>query len=223
MVSENLVNTSTTSNFYIRGNVNSDILNKSRKLLGCYVIYDSNGNQTNCYENQNQLQAFLRSQLISAGYSAYWVPCLDCARLTDNALNAASGDKTLFFDASVFFYVEQQALATLNDALEVVLSYVYTLKSNAVSNSSLQVTSAITFTVDNGFKIDLSHPSLKGFNVEVYLDSLYTIPMTQYIYKLGSLGFDQASLIYQKNNNSSKLLYLQFTGPTTINVQITVI
>ena len=223
LVSENLGNTYTTSNFYIRGNVNSDILNKSRKLLGCYVIYDSNGNQTNCYENQNQLQAFLRSQLISAGYSAYWVPCLDCARLTDNALNAASGDKTLFFDASVFFYVEQQALATLNDALEVVLSYVYTLKSNAVSNSSLQVTSAITFTVDNGFKIDLSHPSLKGFNVEVYLDSLYTIPMTQYIYKLGSLGFDQASLIYQKNNNSSKLLYLQFTGPTTINVQITVI
>jgi hypothetical protein len=223
LVSENLGSTATTSTFYIRGNSNPDILNKSRKLLGCYVIYDSNGNQTNCYENQNQLQGFLRSQAISNGYSAYWIPCLDCSRLTDNALNIASSDKTLFFDANVFFYINQQALAVANDALEAVLSYVYTLYSNANGNSNLQSTSAITFTIDNGFKIDLSHPSLKGFNVEVYLDSLYTIPITQHIYKLGILGFDQASLIYQKTTASSKLLYLQFTGPTTINVQITVI
>jgi len=223
LVSENLGATATSSTFYIRGNANPDILNKSRKLLGCYIIYDSNGNQTSCFENQNQLQGFLRSQATAVGYSAYWVPCLDCSRLTDNALNAASSDKTLFFDANVFFYITQQALATVNDALEVVLSYVYTLNSNAVSNSNLQATSAITFTIDNGFKIDLSHPSLKGFEVEAYLDSSYTVPMSQYIYKLGILGFDQASLIYQKTTSSSKLIYLQFTGPTVINVQITVI
>tara|TARA_R110000868_G_scaffold139430_2_gene354207 strand:- start:257 stop:1555 length:1299 start_codon:yes stop_codon:yes gene_type:complete len=223
LVSENLGATATSSTFYIRGNANPDILNKSRKLLGCYIIYDSNGNQTSCFENQNQLQGFLRSQATAVDYSAYWVPCLDCSRLTDNALNAASSDKTLFFDANVFFYITQQALATVNDALEVVLSYVYTLNSNAVSNSNLQATSAITFTIDNGFKIDLSHPSLKGFEVEAYLDSSYTVPMSQYIYKLGILGFDQASLIYQKTTSSSKLIYLQFTGPTVINVQITVI
>jgi hypothetical protein len=223
LVSENLGATATSSTFYIRGNANPDILNKSRKLLGCYIIYDSNGNQTSCFENQNQLQGFLRAQATATGYSAYWVPCLDCSRLTDNALNAASSDRTLFFDANVFFYITQQALATVNDALEVVLSYVYTLNSNAVSNSNLQTTSAITFTIDNGFKIDLSHPSLKGFEVEAYLDSSYTVPMSQYIYKLGILGFDQASLIYQKTTSSSKLIYLQFTGPTVINVQITVI
>jgi hypothetical protein len=148
---------------------------------------------------------------------------LDCSRLTDNAINAATSDKTLLFDANVFFYINQQALATLNESLEVVLTYVYDLYSNAAGNSNLQSTSAITFTIDNGFKIDLSHPSLKGFEVEAYIDSQYTIPMTQYIYKLGILGFDQASIIYQKTVSSPKLIYLQFTGPTTINVQITVI
>lgn len=223
LISENLGATATTSTFYIRGNANPDILNKSRKLLGCYTVYDNNGNQINCFENQNQLQGFLRAQSVTSGYSAYWVPCLDCSRLTDNAINAATSDKTLLFDANVFFYINQQALATLNESLEVVLTYVYELYSNAAGNSNLQSTSAITFTIDNGYKIDLSHPSLKGFEVEAYIDSQYTIPMTQYIYKLGILGFDQASIIYQKTVSSPKLIYLQFTGPTTINVQITVI
>jgi hypothetical protein len=82
---------------------------------------------------------------------------------------------------------------------------------------------AIKLLRDNGFKIDLSHPSLKGFDVNVYIDSDYAIPMTQYIYKLGVVGYDQASLIYQKTTISPKIIYLQFVGPTTINVQITVI
>jgi hypothetical protein len=223
LTSENLGNTGTTSTFYIRGNANSNILNVSRKLLGCYTVYDNNGNQISCFENQNQLQGFLRSQNITTGYSAYWIPCLDCSRLTDTALNAASADKTLFFDASVFFYVTEQPVATLNDSLEVVLTYVYSLYSNAAGNSSLQNTSAITFTIDNGFKIDLSHPSLKGFDVNAFVDSEYTVPMAQYIYKLGVVGNDQASIIYQKTLVSPKLIYLQFTGPTIINIQITVI
>jgi len=47
--------------------------------------------------------------------------------------------------------------------------------------------------------------------------------MAQYIYKLGVVGNDQASIIYQKTSVSPKSIYLQFTGPTIINVQITVI
>lgn len=223
LTSENLGATATTSTFYIRGNANPDILNKSRKLLGCYTVYDNNGNQISCFENQNQLQGFLRAQNTSAGYSAYWVPCLDCSRLTDTAINAASADKTLLFDANIFFYISEQPLATLNDSLDVIITYVYSLFSNAAGNANLQVTSAITFTIDNGFKIDLSHPSLKGFDVIAYIDSDYAIPMTQYIYKLGVVGYDQASLIYQKTTVSPKIIYLQFVGPTTINVQITVI
>ena len=127
------------------------------------------------------------------------------------------------FDASVFFYITEQPVATFNESLEVILTYVYSLYSNAAGNSNLASTSAITFTIDNGFKIDLSHPSLKGFDVNAYVDSEYTVPMAQYIYKLGIVGNDQASIIYQKTSVSPKLIYLQFTGPTIINVQITVI
>lgn len=223
LTTENLGATACTPTFYIRGNANPDILNKSRKTIGCYVSYDNNGNQLSCYENQNQLQGFLRAQGETAGYSSYWVPCLDCARLTDNAVNSSTSDLSLLFDANVFLYITEQATATLNDALQVVLSYVYTLYSNSAGNSNLQPTSEIEFTIDNGFKLDLSHPSLKAFSVNAYIDSNKSIPMTQYLYNIGIVGYDQAGIIYQKTETSPKIIYLEFNGPTVIDLKITVI
>jgi hypothetical protein len=223
LTTENLGATSCTPTFYVRGNANPDILNKSRKTIGCYVSYDASGNQVACFENQNQLQGFLRAQGETAGYSAYWIPCLDCARLTDNAINSATADKALVFDANIFCYITEQATATLNDALQVVLSYVYTLYSNAAGNANLQPASEITFTINDGFKIDLSHPSLKAFDVNAFVDSNKSIPMTQYLYKIGVIGYDQASLIYQKTDNSPKVIYLEFNGPTIIDLKIIVI
>jgi hypothetical protein len=223
LTTENLGATGSTSTFYIRGNANPDILNKSRKQLGCYVTYDTDGNQVSCFENQNQLQGFLRSQGETAGYSAYWVPCLDCSRLTDTAINSSTSDKSILFDANIFCYITEQATATLNNALEVVLSYVYTLYSNAAGNNNIGVASEITFTIDNGFKIDLSHPSLKGFSVNAYVDQNKSIPMTQYLYNLGIPGYDQAGLIYQKTETSPKIIYLEFNGPSVIDLKITII
>lgn len=220
---ENLGSTYANCVFYLRGNADPVILNRSRKDIGCYVVFDSNGDQLSCFENQNRLQAFLRAQNEPADYSSYWVPCLDCASLTDNAINAASADKSLMFDANAFVYIVQQPIGFLTSSSSYGFSYTYILYSNIAGNSSLQSVSEMTFDIDQGFKLDLSHPTLKNFDVNVFLDENRSIPMTQNIYKIGSPGYDQASLIYQKTTTSSKVLYLSFVGPSTINLKITVI
>lgn len=222
LTDESLGNTAATSTFFIRGNANPEILNKSRKPLGCYVVFDSNGNQINCYENQNRLQAFLRSQNEDDSYSAYWVPCLDCARLTDTAINAATSDKSLIFDNIVFFYVTEQTTVALDNSNQPYLEYIYTLYSNASGNDNLLPTSSITFNIDTGFKIDLSHPTLKQYNVNFYLDSQKTIPITEHIYKLGLPGYDQASIVYQKTSTSPKIIYVELVGPSTFTVEVIV-
>lgn len=223
LTSENLGNTGTTCTFYLRGNANPEILNKSRKPLGCYVVFDSSGNQTNCYENQNRLQAFLRAQNEQNDYQAFWVPCLDCSRLTDTAINAATSDKSLFFDSSVFFYITEQTQFAVDNSNQPFLEYVYTLYSNALGNDNLLPTTNIVFNIETGFKIDLSHPTLKHYSVNVYLDVQKTIPMTQHAYKIGLPGYDQASLVYQKTNTSAKSFYVELLGPSSFTVEITVL
>lgn len=222
LTDESLGNTAATCTFFIRGNANPEILNKSRKPLGCYVVFDSNGNQISCYENQNRLQAFLRAQNEDDSYSAYWVPCLDCARLTDTAINAATSDKSLIFDNIVFFYITEQTTVSLDNSNQPYLEYIYTLFSNASGNDNLLPTSNITFNIEYGFKIDLSHPTLKQYNVNFYLDAQKTIPITEHIYKLGLPGYDQSSIVYQKTSTSPKVIYIELVGPSTFTVEVTV-
>jgi hypothetical protein len=222
LVSENLGSTAALCDFYLRGNADPDVLNLSRKTLGCYVVYDSEGNELECFENQNRLQAFLRSQQEPAGYSSYWVPCLDCSRLVDASINAATADLSLYFDNLVYFYVTEQQTPTFPNSTTSV-SYVYTLYSNAAGNNNLQPTSSITFLANYGFKLDLSHPSLKQFAVEVYNDPEKNILTTQNLYKIGSPGFDQAAIIYQKTSTSPKVLYVNFSGQANFTVAITIV
>jgi hypothetical protein len=118
--------------------------------------------------------------------------------------------------------VTEQSYVTLNNSAQYQIEYSYTLVSNASGNNSLTPTSEINFDIDYGFKLDLSHPSLKQFSVEAYSDPSKSVPMTQYIFKMGVPGYDQAGLVYQKTNFSPKIIYLEFSGPTTFDVIIKV-
>ena len=223
LTDENLATTNVVISQYLRGNADPEILGKSRKALGCYVILDSDGNQVNCFENQNELQAFLRTQYENSTYNAYWIPCLYCSRLTDNAFNASTGDKSVLFDGSVFFVVNETQVASFNESNQFQIDYVYTLLSNESGNSTLTSASSLTFDIDYGFKIDLSHPTLKGFSVNLYLDSSKTVPMTDQFYLIGTPGFDQASLIYSKSTTSPKKIYMELNGNSVLPVEINVL
>lgn len=219
---ENKSTEGVTFTHYLRGNANPEILSKSRKQLGCYVVYDASGNQIQCFENQNQLQAFLRSQYESSSYTSEWVPCLYCSRLSDNGFNAATSDKSIAYDASVFIFIEEFLAGNYDPEGNYTPGYGYLLKTNSTGADILQVTSTINFTITTGFKLDLSHPSLKGFNVNYYVDSAKSVPMTSDIHTMGVPGFDQSGILYTKTETSSRNIYIEFVGPTVLNLQITV-
>ena len=223
LTDENLVTNNITVTQYLRGNANPEILSKSRKALGCYVVLDADGNQVSCFENQNQLQAFLRSQYENSTYNSYWIPCLYCSRLSDNATNAASADKSILFDGSVFFIINESPVPTFNDSGDLEVNYVYTLLANAEGLSTLAATSSLDFNIDYGFKIDLSHPTLKGFSVNLYLDEERTVPMTDQFYLIGTPGFDQSYLVYSKSTTSPKKIYMELNGNVIIPVEINIL
>lgn len=219
---ENALNNNSIVTQYIRGNANPEILSKSRKALGCYVIIDDQGNQVNCFENQNELQAFLRAQNEGATQSAYWVPCINCSRLSDNAFNAATADKTILFDAEIFLLIEETQVPSFNPSNDLEINYTYTLYGNQSGPSTLSPVSALTFTIEDGFKIDLSHPSLKGFEPKLFINPEKTIEYTGTYYIIGTPGFDQSSLIYPKTIDNPKVIYMTLSGNVVFGITITV-
>jgi len=214
LTNENLSTKNTTITQYIRGNSNPDILAKTTKTTGCYVVYDGFGNQVNCFEKQNELQAFLRTQQEGSTYSTQWIVCDSCSRLSDSSYNAASADKTFVFDASVFVKINQGADSNGNPIASFLLNY--------PTSYVLAASSVISFNVANGFKLDLSHPSLKGYSVNTYSEITKTNLVTQNLYYTGTPGYDQAGMIYLKTTTSPKNLYLEFVGPVVLELNIIV-
>ena len=214
LTNENVSSSFKTLTQFIRGNSNPDILSKSTKTTGCYVVYNGDGNQVNCFEKQNELQAFLRSQSEGATCSTQWVVCDSCSRLSDSSYNAASGDKTFVFDAAIFAKIDQSVDTNGNPTATLLLNY--------PTSYVLRTSSAISISINNGFKLDLSHPSLKGYAVFVYSEITKTNLVSSNLYYLGTPGFDQASAIYVKQERSPRNLYIDFVGPVTLelNVQI---
>ena len=214
LTNENVSSSFKTITQFIRGNSNPDILAKSTKTTGCYLVYNGDGNQVNCFEKQNELQAFLRSQSEGATCSTQWIVCDSCSRLSDSSYNAASGDKTFVFDAAIFAQIDQSVDSNGNPTATLLLNY--------PTSYVLRASSAISISIDNGFKLDLSHPSLKGYMVFVYSEITKTNLVSTNLYYLGTPGFDQASVIYLKQANSPRNLYIDFIGPVTLelNVQI---
>lgn len=214
LTNENVSTSFKTITQFIRGNSNPDILSKSTKTTGCYVVYNGDGNQVNCFEKQNELQAFLRSQYEGATCSTQWIVCDSCSRLSDSSYNAASGDKTFVFDAAIFAQIDQSVDTNGNPTATLLLNY--------PTSYVLRASSAISISIDNGFKLDLSHPSLKGYAVFVYSEITKTNLISSNLYYLGTPGFDQASVIYLKQETSPRNLYIDFVGPVTLelNVQI---
>ena len=214
LTNENVSTSFKTITQFIRGNSNPDILAKSTKTTGCYVVYNGDGNQVNCFEKQNELQAFLRSQYEGATCSTQWIVCDSCSRLSDSSYNAASGDKTFVFDAAIFAQINQSVDTNGNPTATLLLNY--------PTSNVLRASSAISIYMDNGFKLDLSHPSLKGYAVFVYSEITKTNLVSNNLYYLGTPGFDQASAIYVKQERSPRNLYIDFVGPVTLelNVQI---
>ena len=60
LINDNRIGTWTTINVYTRGDATSELLSSDKSLLGSSNVFDKNGNFLACYNNQNELQSYLR-------------------------------------------------------------------------------------------------------------------------------------------------------------------
>lgn len=60
LINDNRIGTWTTINVYTRGDATTELLSSDRSLLGASNVFDKNGNFLACYNNQNELQSYLR-------------------------------------------------------------------------------------------------------------------------------------------------------------------
>lgn len=211
LTNESLLNQETTITQYLRGDSNPEVLSKSRKTLGCYLIYDQQGNQIDCFERQNELQAYLRSQFEGSTYTTQWLVCDSCSRLGENAFDASNPDKSFEYEASVFVKILTSFDNNNNPSYQLLVNY--------PTSITLRPASSINLSVTNGFKIDLSHPTLKGYSVMVYSEEEKINLVTRNVYFYGTPGYDQSSLVYVKSTTSPKNIFIVFDGPVVFTLQ----
>ena len=218
LANENLTTQQTILNFYLRGESNVSIIEKPQNTVGAFVLYDTNLIKYDCHEKQNEYQAFLRAQNMGASYYGYWVSCQDCDSNIDYSSYALNGNKTVYYVNSVYFSIGPST--TTPDQLTVTTPYaVYT---NRTSTGTPAIISSLAFTSMLGnLKLDLSHPTLQGWSVDIYTDSQLTQKLSTSYYKNGVPGYDQSYILLLYGNYLPKTLYCVFNGPSQLSIQIT--
>lgn len=216
ITTQNLISTANEVKMYIRGSSTVTEIQEPENITGIYRIHDGNNRMVDCYENQNYYQTFLRKQALGSTYAGYWVQCATCPDGIYGETVAADGIPTnLVFDNNLFLYVARINQSTANGLVPTLTYGVFTQR--ALSGSPQSAT-RLTFVINTGLKIDLSHASLQGWNFAVYIDSAYTVPLSNNINISGQPGYDQSYVLITSATDLPRTLYCRLTGPQTLNM-----
>lgn len=150
LVADNRLGQQTVINVYNRGNASSEYLTKDKTLNGSARTYSQNGDYLDCFENQNELQAFLRR----FGYSqtevtSVWGYGSDCSGASITDTSNGSG---ILYDKLVSVTVSSAAdkKFIINDipapTLYVSIGTNYCFFQSHVSNYSSSDPHQIVFT-----------------------------------------------------------------------------
>jgi hypothetical protein len=212
LTNENRLNTQTILNYYIRGLSDVSIISKPQNSLGAFTLYDQNLIKYDCFDNQNEYQTFLRAQ--GSTYYGYWLPCQSCGNFVESSSYANNGNKTLSYSNSIYFSISQTT-STINNS-NTAPYLVYTNRSYTSTSTAV---SGVNFGPAN-LKIDLSHPSLQGWSVDLYSDLNLTQKLASSYYRSGIPGFDQSYILLIYSSSLPKSLYCLFDGPSQLTVTI---
>lgn len=151
LVADSRIGQQTTINVYNRGNASAEYLNKDKTLNGSARTYSQNGEYLDCFENQNELQAFLRRY----GYSqtevtSVWGYGSDCSGASITEATNGSG---ILYDKLVSVTVSASNINRkfiINDivapTLYVSIGTNYCFFQSHISNYSLSNPHQIVFT-----------------------------------------------------------------------------
>lgn len=211
--------TNTTVSLYLRGEAAKANYNYSPRSLGIFVITDENNNVTDCFENQNGNQSIFRKTSLGATYTGTYYACNKCFdKIYGNVGNFELAPIFLPFTNMIFPLIE----SSTTNGIQTYGLYVYrdgAATSTGVLNPNSNKVKISEFSLPStaqNLKIDLSHPSLLGYTLEIYYDEAKTIIASTNIDIYGNPGFN-TSFAFIKKGFASLSLYCTLKGQYTID------
>lgn len=218
---ENLYFVPCNVNVYMRGVPDLVTLSQNKNLNGILKKIDSYGNTVEILSNQNVHQRYCRSiaypTFIYDWYAAY---------RTSNYKNIFNplAYNGLSVSITHFAYAKIQTVVTTSNVINEITGTFQQTNTNALSidgviTQNVSYTSPISVT-NPVLKIDLSDSSLFSSTVEPYIDSECSSPLSVNYFLNGVPGFDGASFVFLKRENSPSTIFLKFVRETPLVLRI---
>jgi len=210
---QNLFNTATQLNLYLRGMPTLIVAPYNSNITGIFTVSGiTDGNLISCYENQSLNEAILRKSKLDAAYFGSYVNCKSCSDyIYGEEIGTPYNIALPAFDNLIYLQINDTTTATVSTITALYGQF------TTVSNLNINTVSSIKTTI----KIDLSHPTLRGYDLELFSDGARTMPIGSFFEVYGDLGYNGAfGMII--NYQTPSTLYGQLSGPNilyfTINV-----
>ena len=200
----------TKVNLYLRGLPSLITAPYNSNVTGIMAVnVASTGDLVYCFENQSINQAMLRKSKMSSSYLASYVACDSCYDLIyGSGIGTPISTTTPSFSNLLYLVVYSKSN----------VSATFAARAAFLASSTTNV--SLSSTQNNILKIDLSHPTMMGYNLAIYFDAGYKIPIGDKYYTYGTPGYNGAYGILQ-NYPTSSTLYCVLTGLSTIYFTIT--
>ena len=208
---QNFSNTITTVDLYLRGKPSLLTAPYNTNVTGIFTILNaSDSDLAFCFENQTINQSELRRMSLPSVYKSNFVDCKSCYALIYGT------------EIGTDIYIISPAFTNL-------LYLTVTSPSSAILTSASNLTATTTTITqpvilnrsigNNIFKIDLSHPSLIGYDLAFYSDAGYNVSLGTVYNRYGIPGYNGA---YGMINPTpiSTTIYGILTGQSTIYFSI---
>lgn len=200
----------TKVNLYLRGLPSLLTSPTNSNVTGIFTVnVVSTGDLVYCFENQSLNEATLRKSKLSSSYLGSYVACDSCYDLIyGSGLGTPIGTVSPSFSSLLYLVVYSKSNVSA------------TFAGGAAFLVSPTTNVTLSSTKNNIMKIDMSHPTMMGYNLSIYFDAAYKIPVGDKFYTYGTPGYNGAYGILQ-NYPTSSTLYCVLSGLSNIYFTIT--
>lgn len=203
---QNFSNTVTSVNLYLRGQPSLLVAPYESNITGIFTVVDANTNDLAfCFENQTLNQSELRHASLPPVYGSNYVNCQSCYDLIyGSAIGSNIDIVSPAFTNLLFLTITSDNSVAITTSLNL--------------NTNVSVTQPVTLNrtnINNILKIDLSHPSLIGYELTFYSDAGYNIPLGTIYNSYGTAGYNGAYAMINPTPISTSI-YGVLAGRSTI-------
>jgi hypothetical protein len=212
---QNLIETNSEISLYVRGDPDLITAPKYSSVPVVLILKVKNsGSVISCFENQSFNQAILRKNQFGAASYAYAIidNCASCidANYSD-PVNGYKNDIGEFFNSLIFIKLTNSSVAFATSAFSATL--------NVASNPNIIIGGANNSII----KIDISHPSLIGYDLLIYSEpTRKTLLNINQFEKFGKLGYINSFAILKNYITNSTLYCTLQNSQTSAEVQFTI-